>query len=194
MIVFLTICYCAVLALLVKLGVIKLNLWWKLSPLAWMLLLLILLFIPMQWGAPAGFGNVYKPVVEIVPNVTGEVIEVPIRGLRSMKKGDVLFKIDPTPYAATVDQLRAQLADTQQTVKQLAPQKVVTQSEVDRAEVQRMGLRKQLNLAEIELRITDDSIARSQADVKAAQANLSIKELRLKQLVETVWTPHPKLM
>lgn len=120
MIVFLTICYCAVLALLVKLGVIKLNLWWKLSPLAWMLLLLILLFIPMQWGAPAGFGNVYKPVVEIVPNVTGEVIEVPIRGLQSMKKGDVLFKIDPTPYAAKVDQLRAQLADTQQTVKQLA--------------------------------------------------------------------------
>ena len=54
MIVFLTLCYCALLALLLKLGIVKWTLWWKISPLVWMLLLFIVLFIPMQWGAPAG--------------------------------------------------------------------------------------------------------------------------------------------
>ena len=48
MIIFLTFCYIAVLAIVVKLGVVKLSLWWKLSPLAWMLLLLVVLFLPMQ--------------------------------------------------------------------------------------------------------------------------------------------------
>ena len=62
MIVFLTLCYCAVLSLMVKFGVVKWTLWWKISPLAWMLLLLIVLFIPMQWGAPAGAVNVYTRV------------------------------------------------------------------------------------------------------------------------------------
>ena len=32
MIAFLTLCYVGVLALLVKSGIVRLNLWWKLSP------------------------------------------------------------------------------------------------------------------------------------------------------------------
>ena len=74
MIVFLTLCYVAVLALLVKLKIVRLTLWWKLSPLAWVVLLLIVLIIPMQWGAPAGSVIVYQRVVEIVPDVSGTVI------------------------------------------------------------------------------------------------------------------------
>jgi multidrug efflux pump subunit AcrA (membrane-fusion protein) len=109
MIVFLTLCYIAVLAILIKLKVIKLNLWWKLSPLAWMLLLLIVLFIPMQWGAPGGAVNLYQGVVEIIPNVSGEVIEVPVKPLVPLKEGDVLFKIDPKPFQDQVDKLSASL-------------------------------------------------------------------------------------
>ena len=48
MIVFLTLCYCAVLFVLVKIGLIRLNTFWKASPLLWALLLFIFLFIPMQ--------------------------------------------------------------------------------------------------------------------------------------------------
>ena len=48
MIVFLTLCYVAILAVLVKVKVIKLNTFWKISPALWMVLLLVVLFIPMQ--------------------------------------------------------------------------------------------------------------------------------------------------
>lgn len=109
MIVFLTLCYCGVLYLLVRLGVIRLTLWWKLSPGAWMILLMILLFIPMQWGAPQGAVMLYRTVVEIVPNVAGEVLEVPARGLDDLAKGDVLFQIDKRPYAYALDRARADL-------------------------------------------------------------------------------------
>src|SRR6266446_2418203 len=39
-------------------------------------------------------------VIPIVPRVSGEVTEVPIQPNRPIKKGDVLFKIDPVPFEA----------------------------------------------------------------------------------------------
>src|SRR6266699_1349538 len=39
-------------------------------------------------------------VIPIVPRVTGQVTEVPIEPNRTIKKGDVLFKIDPLPFEA----------------------------------------------------------------------------------------------
>ena len=109
MIVFLTLIYIAILALLVALKVIKLNLWWKLSPLIWMIFLLIVLFIPMQFWAPSGSVLVIQHSVPIVPNVSGEVIEVAVEQEQDVRQGDVLFKIDPRPYIAARDQVKAQL-------------------------------------------------------------------------------------
>lgn len=107
MIVFLTLIYVAVLFLALKLGLIRLNTFWKISPAIWMVLLFFVLFIPMQWGAPAGAINQYWSVIEIIPNVSGEVSEVNVRALGKVKKDDILFKIDPTQYQSKVDQLHA---------------------------------------------------------------------------------------
>ena len=41
--------------------------------------------------------RVVKYVVPIVSQVKGRVIEVPVENNRPVKKGDVLFRIDPTP-------------------------------------------------------------------------------------------------
>ena len=73
----------------------------------------------MQWGAPGGSVNVYQYVVEIIPNVSGEVIDVPVEPLEPLQPGDVLFQIDPVPFQAKVDQLDAQLEAAIQNVEQL---------------------------------------------------------------------------
>jgi multidrug resistance efflux pump len=142
MIIFLTLCYVGVLALLVKLKVITLTLWWKISPAVWFVLLLIVLFIPMQWGAPAGAVTLFQDVVEIVPNVSGEVIEVSARPLTPMKKGDVLFKIDPRPFQYTVDRLTAALSEAQKDIPQLkaaldSAKAAVTRATAERARAKR---------------------------------------------------------
>ena len=49
-------------------------------------------------------------VVPIVPRVTGTVTEVPIEPNRPIKKGDVLFKMDPVPFEAAVKAAEATLA------------------------------------------------------------------------------------
>ena len=43
--------------------------------------------------------RVFKYTVPIVSQVRGRVLEVPVEeGNRLVKKGDVLFRVDPTPY------------------------------------------------------------------------------------------------
>jgi multidrug resistance efflux pump len=56
--------------------------------------------------------RVFKYTVPIVSQVRGRVIEVPVEeGNRLVKKGDVLFRVDPTPYQLDVNVLEAQLAN-----------------------------------------------------------------------------------
>src|SRR6185436_7306064 len=58
--------------------------------------------------------RVYKYTVPIVSQVRGRVVDVPVEeGNRLVKKGEVLFKVDPTPYDLDVKVLEAQLANTQ---------------------------------------------------------------------------------
>ena len=101
--------YLVLLFALVKFGVIRFNLFWKVSPFIVLLLLNIGLFIPMGWGAPQGPALVVRNAVSIVPSVAGEVIEVPVTANAALKAGAVLFTIDPTPYQAQVNTLEAQL-------------------------------------------------------------------------------------
>ena len=56
--------------------------------------------------------QVVKYVVQILPRVTGRVIEVPVEPNRLTRKGDVLFRIDPRPFQYEVDRLQALLAST----------------------------------------------------------------------------------
>lgn len=113
MIAFLFNVYLAILYLLVRFKIVPFNLFWKLSPVVVLALLMIGLFIPMEWGAPSGPVLVARHSVQIVPNVAGEVVDVPVAPNTPVKAGDVLFRIDPTPFQAQVDTIAAQLKFSQ---------------------------------------------------------------------------------
>src|SRR6476646_9341593 len=66
--------------------------------------------------------RVIKYVINVVPQVRGRVIEVPAEPNRPVKKGDVLFRIDPTPYQLTVRSLEAQLANSSASARELDEQ------------------------------------------------------------------------
>ncbi|MGO4665125.1 HlyD family secretion protein [Bosea sp. 2YAB26] len=119
MIVVLLNVYLALLFVLVKLRIVPFNLFWKVSPVLVLLLLLIGLFIPMNWGAPQGAALAIRQSVAIVPDVAGEVIDVPVEPNTPLKAGAVLFKIDPVPYEAQVKALEAQFQLQQQRLAQM---------------------------------------------------------------------------
>jgi len=61
--------------------------------------------------------RIYYITTQIVSNVRGKVIEIDVKPNVPVKKGDILFKIDPTPYQAVVDDLKAQLKFAEQRLK-----------------------------------------------------------------------------
>jgi RND family efflux transporter MFP subunit len=111
--------YLVLLFLLVKLKIVRFTLFWKISPAIVLVLLMFGLFIPMGWGAPQGPALVVRNSVAIVPNVAGEVIDVPVQANTPLKAGDVLFRIDPQPFQAQVDALAAQLKFEQLRLSQM---------------------------------------------------------------------------
>ncbi len=174
MILFLTLIYCGLLVVLVKLKVITLNLWWKLSPAIWMVVLLVGLFLPMQFWAPAGSLVVVQNSVAIVPNVAGQIVELAVEPNQTVSKGDLLIALDDEPYQAARDQVRAQLdlaelqlADSETLIRQQA----ISQSRLDRdrAQVQ------QLNAA---LRAADYNLAQTRvlSPVDGFVTNLGVRE------------------
>jgi multidrug resistance efflux pump len=79
----------------------------------------ILLF--MNYNHPhTRLGRFYFVTTPIVAEVRGPVIEVPVTPNTPLKKGDVLFRVEPTIYRAAVAQKRAALAEAEQKLPQLA--------------------------------------------------------------------------
>ena len=68
------------------------------------MLLLLNIFAPTTSDV-----RVVKYVVPIVSGVRGRVLEVPVENNRPVKKGDVLFRVDPTLYENDIHSLEAQL-------------------------------------------------------------------------------------
>ena len=67
-------------------------------------------------------GLVRAQVVQIVPRVSGALVRVPIRNNQLVKKGDLLFEIDPSTFQANVNLARAQLDNMRDILKSLAEQ------------------------------------------------------------------------
>ncbi|SFI58991.1 HlyD family secretion protein [Bradyrhizobium sp. cf659] len=68
---------------------------------------------------PTGSLTVISRVVEVMPNVSGEIVSISAKTSVPVKAGDTLFQIDPAPFETKVRQLAASLAQAKQQAKQL---------------------------------------------------------------------------
>jgi RND family efflux transporter MFP subunit len=106
--------------------------------------------------------------VELRPRVAGYIESVAFREGAEVRKGDVLFVIDPRPYEATLKHARAELARAQSALRQ-------AHTERERA-VKLLALRA-LSQEEFDARTAGSE--KADADVQAAQAAVDAAELDL---------------
>ncbi len=122
---------------------------------------LTLLILLLNIVAPSSHDiRVVNYVVPINPPVRGLVTEVPIEPNRPIKKGDVLFKVDPTPYEIAVKNYEAQIAQ----------------------------LRVQLVTAEANTRNLTETLKGATGQKEALNSRLSLAKLRLQQFKELAET------
>ena len=106
------------------------------------MLLLLNIFAPTTSDV-----RVIKYVVPVVSQVRGRVVEVPVENNRPVKKNDVLFRVDPTPYQNEVASLDARLVSEEAKVGADRARLAEVQAKLTEAESTERQLREQLNQA-----------------------------------------------
>jgi multidrug resistance efflux pump len=87
------------------------------TPLGLMILATVMALF--NYLTPSGRFVIVSTVTQIIPNVSGQVVAMAVKPNESVKRGDALFQIDPTPFQYKVNQLEASLAQAKQHTKQL---------------------------------------------------------------------------
>lgn len=111
--------------------------------------------------------RVIKYVINVVPQVRGRVIEVPVEPNRLVKKGDILFRIDPTPYELQARSLEAQLANSVASSRELDEQLAGAKGKVAEAR---------------------GAIQQAEARIREVQSKLNLARMRVEQNRELVRT------
>lgn len=115
-------------------------------------------------------GQVQAQVIQISPRVSGPIVSLPIVDNALVKKGDVLWKIDPRTYQAALDQAQAQLQASQ-------AQRDDAKDEEQRA--RRVRKKNPGAISEEDLNGRVNTRKAADADVKLAEAELENAKLNL---------------
>ena len=113
-------------------------------------------------------GQVRANVVGIAPRVSGPIVQVAVRDNQQVKKGDLLFEIDPADFQAQLDLATGQVHNAEANLKQ-----------------QRQNLDRQTDLYKTrvnaleDLQNAQDSFAAAQAQLAAARASMKLAALNL---------------
>jgi len=107
-------------------------------------------------------------IVGIAPRVSGPIVQVAVHDNQEVKKGDLLFEIDPTDFQAKLDLATGQFENAEANFKQ-----------------QRQNLDRQTDLykthvnARMDFQNAQDTFAAAQAQLVAAKANMKLAALNL---------------
>ncbi|HKX91661.1 MAG TPA: HlyD family secretion protein [Sphingomicrobium sp.] len=74
--------------------------------------------------------QIKQDIVSVSPQVSGQVVEVRVRNGDKVKRGDLLFRIDPQPYRVALEQAEAQLANARLETTQLKTQAAGTGADI----------------------------------------------------------------
>jgi len=120
--------------------------------------------------------RVYKYTVPIVSQVRGRVLEVPVEeGNRLVKKGEVLFKIDPMPYQQAVDSLEAQLANAVGSQKEVEETLKGARGAIEQSNAKLREVNAKLELARLRVAQNRELVAAgagNKFDLETAETNL----------------------
>jgi len=96
----------------IKLKWLPWNIYTQVTALMFPIIVLTMLILYLNIVAPSSHDvRVVNYMIDIVPQVRGRVVEVPIEPNRHVLEGEILFRIDPTNYGLRVKSLEARVPE-----------------------------------------------------------------------------------
>lgn len=161
------------------------------------------LFLFLNIAAPSSKDvRAMNYVIPVVPRVAGQVTEVPIEPNRPIKKGDVLFKIDPVPFEQAVKAAEAKLVEAKVALVSAQAYQRGLDDELRNAQATKAALVARIDLAKkrveqfgqlaevgagrrAELEQSQSDVANLEGQIAAAAANESKVRQKIEARTET---------
>ncbi|MFL9906312.1 multidrug transporter subunit MdtN [Paraburkholderia sp. RL17-337-BIB-A] len=160
-------------------------------------LLLLLFVIRLLDRAPrTDDAYVYADTIDVVPEVNGRIVELPVRDNQAVKQGDLLFRIDPRPYQdaltrgnASLVALDRQIELTQRTVNAQQYNAQSVRAAVERARAAASQAADTLHRMEPLLSkgyVSAEDVDRARTAQRSTQAELVAAQLQAQQAAAAV--------
>jgi len=151
----------------------RIGRWIKIVVIAGAALLLLIAILITDYHPRTDDANVRANFIEITAEVSGKLVALPVKDNALVKKGDLLFEIDPRPYEYALQQaLSDQEALEQQIID--AKRKIASEkSAVEAANAAELNLKTGIKTAGSGVDVASASVNRAKANVAAAEAQLT---------------------
>ena len=151
----------------------RIGRWIKIVVIAGAALLLLVAILITDYHPRTDDANVRANFIEITAEVSGKLVALPVKDNALVKKGDLLFEIDPRPYEYALQQaLSDQEALEQQIID--AKRKIASEkSAVEAANAAELNLKTGIKTAGSGVNVASASVNRAKANVAAAEAQLT---------------------
>jgi len=121
--------------------------------------------------------------VLITPEVTGEIISLPVKEGDRVKKGQLLIKIKGDQYMAQKDRLEANLKSSEATLSMRDAELIRVKLEMERTtELHNKGL-----ASDSELETAETNYLTTKASYESAEANVLQSKAQLREVLETLY-------
>ncbi|GJH08500.1 multidrug transporter subunit MdtN [Caballeronia novacaledonica] len=160
------------------------------------LLLLVFVIRQLDRAPRTDDAYVYADTIDVVPEVNGRIVELPVHDNQAVKEGDLLFQIDPRPYQdaltrgkASLVALDRQIELTQRTVNAQQYNAQSVRAAVERARAAANQASDTLNRMAPLLPqgyVSAEDVDRARTAQRATQAELSAAQLQAQQAAAAV--------
>jgi multidrug efflux system membrane fusion protein len=160
--------------------------------------LLLLAYVIRLWDrAPrTDDAYVYADTIDVVPEVSGRIVELAVRDNQAVKQGDLLFRVDPRPYQDALERGKASLVAldrqielTQRTVNAQQYNAQSVRAAVERARAAAGQASDTLHRMEPLLShgyVSAEDVDRARTAQRSTQAELSAAQLQAQQAAAAV--------
>lgn len=150
--------YAALCIALFKVFKIPLNKWTVPTAVLGGVVLIGALLLTMNYNHPySETFRQYFITTPIIPEVRGRITEVPVQANASVDKGEILFKVDPTPFEEAIASIEARLAAATKDLarsEELFAKQAASERSVDQTQAEVDDLRAKLDDARFDLEQT----------------------------------------
>ena len=147
--------------------------------------LLLLLFVTLHQtnSQPrTDDANVRANYIQIVAEVDGRVVDLPVKDNQLVKKGDLLFAVDPRPYQYALRQALADQDNLEQKIIDEQRKIAAQNSAVEAARATHAASMMAINTATSSVDVSKATVSRAQAAAAAAQAQLLLAKNNLNRI------------